>query len=476
VLVCAPLVLVSACKGDRATLEQLVPDGATGITSIDAKGLVRTDLFTTIGEGMGDAGGEAKRVLDRLRDECELDLEKTEAVVFGADALSQNAMGAIRLPNVGKADALRCLDAVAKDEGGRPLLEVSEADGKATVSIEGGEAQGWAMDDDTLVLSSKGWASAVQARMKGESKGAVDNNLAEAVAMADRSKHMWLAGEVPGLVEPFLKETPAAGIRRGAASLHYGEELEIAVAVAFADEAAAKTLEDAITPKLEEFEQLAVTAGLPQKAADSVEIEVDGAVVRGKLALPMAPLFEQTTAPFQKYMRRSKTAEARVQIAKMFDAASAYFMEEHVSRAEVAVLGAGGAITGSAPHRCPNDGSKTGHAGVTPPLSVDCSKGPGGRCVPVTGEPSGPGEYSMSLWSGNQVWSALNFQQEQPHYFHYDFRWSNGDTDYGDCQFTAQAFGDLDGDQVYSTYERAGAADQNGVNAPAGLFIEQEVE
>jgi hypothetical protein len=35
---------------------------------------------------------------------------------------------------------------------------------------------------------------------------------------------------------------------------------------------------------------------------------------------------------------------------------------------------------------------------------------------------------------------------------------------------------ELDGDGVYSTYERAGAADENGVNAAAGLYIDREVE
>lgn len=176
-----------------------------------------------------------------------------------------------------------------------------------------------------------------------------------------------------------------------------------------------------------------------------------------------------------KYMRRSKTSEARVQIAKMFDAASVYFNEEHVSRGAVEILG-GGTLSAVAPHQCPNDGRTEGSAGLTPPASVDCNEGPGGRCVPVVGEPTRPGEYSMELWTGNPVWSALNFQMEQGHYFHYDFRWNNQTSGFGACQFTAQAFGDLDDDGVMSTYERSGAADEMGVNAAAGLYIDREVE
>ena len=38
------------------------------------------------------------------------------------------------------------------------------------------------------------------------------------------------------------------------------------------------------------------------------------------------------------------------------------------------------------------------------------------------------------------------------------------------------AFGDLGGDGVCSTYERAGAADEFGVNAATGLYIDNELE
>lgn len=156
---------------------------------------------------------------------------------------------------------------------------------------------------------------------------------------------------------------------------------------------------------------------------------------------------------FSKYMRRSKTSEARVQIAKMFDAASSYY-EEH--------------------GKCPSDGSPNGAAPTTPPLGLNCNQGPRGRCVPQT---SGAGGYESELWSGNPVWSQLNFQQEQGHYFHYRFVWETSAGPQGSgCEFTVQAFADLDDDGVFSTYERSGAADRNGINAAAGLYIDRSLE
>lgn len=170
-----------------------------------------------------------------------------------------------------------------------------------------------------------------------------------------------------------------------------------------------------------------------------------------------------------KYMRRAKTSEARVQLAKMFDGAAAYFAEEHAAQGAVATLGAGGAgpSSGLATHKCPHvtGALATPTAGITPALTENCNDGPGGHCTP-----------NITLWNGNEVWEGLNFQQEQPHFFHYNFHGVNATTGYGECSFTSAAYGDLDNDTIFSTYERAGAADINGVNGASGLFISNELE
>ncbi len=179
-----------------------------------------------------------------------------------------------------------------------------------------------------------------------------------------------------------------------------------------------------------------------------------------------------------KYLRRAKTSEARVQIAKLFDATVAHFSEEHVGRGAVAFIGDGGTLSDLASHRCPHQpGEATGasEAQITPALALDCNLGPGGRCVPAVGG-GGAGYYDFTQWSDNAVWNSLNFQLEQAHFFHYNFLASNSGTGFGQCQFTAQAFADLDHDGLYSTFERAGAADRNGVNGAAGLYIDQDVE
>ena len=175
------------------------------------------------------------------------------------------------------------------------------------------------------------------------------------------------------------------------------------------------------------------------------------------------------------YVRRTKTGEARVQIAKLFDSSAAYFQSEHVDRGDVDVIGSGGAISG-ATHRCPHPPASPagGTTGLTPPLTLNCNTGPGGRCVPARG-PSGPGYYDIDLW-GTPIWDGLNFQHEQGHFYHYRYTANNTVSGFGSCQFTASAFGNLDNDAVYSTFERTGSADANGVNAQAGLYIDLVIE
>jgi type IV pilus assembly protein PilA len=178
-----------------------------------------------------------------------------------------------------------------------------------------------------------------------------------------------------------------------------------------------------------------------------------------------------------KYMRRAKTSEAKAQIAKMFDASSAYFTEEHVERGATQFLEQGGGVTAMAPHRCPHDSGQPGgtQAGITPADTTLCPQGPGGRCIPGV-DGGGPGAYQMAEWTNDDIWNALNFQQEQGHYFHYNYVATNETSGYGRCQFTAQAFADLDNDTTMSTFERSGSGDRQGVNAAAGLYIDREVE
>jgi hypothetical protein len=89
---------------------------------------------------------------------------------------------------------------------------------------------------------------------------------------------------------------------------------------------------------------------------------------------------------------------------------------------------------------------------------------------------SGDGGYDAKLWSEGNVWPQLGFELMDPHFFHYNFKWKNDPSGSGSCQFTVQAFGDLDGDGTYSTFERSGTAIGGEVIPDGELRITDETE
>lgn len=173
---------------------------------------------------------------------------------------------------------------------------------------------------------------------------------------------------------------------------------------------------------------------------------------------PVATTPSPSTATPQRNPR-----EPRINLAKLFDAVAANFNEDRD-------------VKGQAKHVCANDGRAKGETGFVPPLTVKCSAAPGGLCSPSTTPSDAPGSYDAKLWADHPVWRSLGFAVKEPHAFHYNFLWENETTGFGKCQFTIQAFADLDGDDVWSTYERTGIAAEDGINGSAGLYIDQELE
>lgn len=170
--------------------------------------------------------------------------------------------------------------------------------------------------------------------------------------------------------------------------------------------------------------------------------------------------------------RRTKTEEAVRGLADMFNGVAAHFNEQRP----------GYGVPGLPPlssHRCPHpvDQPLGGEQPPTPALDLRCADGPRGRCTPRQGA-DGPGTYDLGEWTQNPVWQGMNFRHTGGHHFHYSYSFRNSATPdgHGACEFTVRATADLDGDGVWSVYERSGFADRTGVNADAGLRIQNPLE
>jgi len=147
------------------------------------------------------------------------------------------------------------------------------------------------------------------------------------------------------------------------------------------------------------------------------------------------------------YVKKQRATEARDAIERIFDGVATHHGETLL---------------------CPNDGRDHGVAGPTPSLRVDCHDDPSG-CSP---DGTGPASYSKAVWD-ERVWSQIGFSMSEPHYYHYSFRWHN---DEQGCSFAIAAFGDLDGDGSFSTFERQATADELGIDGATAVLVTDELE
>jgi type IV pilus assembly protein PilA len=148
---------------------------------------------------------------------------------------------------------------------------------------------------------------------------------------------------------------------------------------------------------------------------------------------------------FMKYIRRSKTVEATMNLRKLFDSSVSYYETEHANS------------TGSIL-------SRQFPLTVTWSPATNCGTQPGGKCNPTT---------EASVWRVG-TWTALNFSVDDPFYYSYEYTSSGTDSN---STFSAEAQGDLDGDGTFSLFRRTGSVTaENNVSGGAGLYSTNDIE
>jgi prepilin-type N-terminal cleavage/methylation domain-containing protein len=148
---------------------------------------------------------------------------------------------------------------------------------------------------------------------------------------------------------------------------------------------------------------------------------------------------------FMKYIRRSKTVEATMNLRKLYDSSVSYYESE--------LAGPTGTILEKQFPQTEAD---------TPPAN-DCCGQPGQKCAP-----------KPNLWQASQTWQALNFGVDDPHYYWYSYTSAN----FGiNATFDAKAQGNLNCDPIYSLYQRHGSVDPQGnVTGGSGIYMKDPIE
>lgn len=186
---------------------------------------------------------------------------------------------------------------------------------------------------------------------------------------------------------------------------------------------------------------------LPSAAGAAVFGTLEAEQHRQVLHLTLSPpllawIASLTESAFGTYRQRSRTSEATMNLRRIFDSSTTYFATDWVGPD-------GQRLPYGFPASTP----------LTPPLPARCSAD--ARTTPGR------------VWAENSTWTGLNFAISDPHYYHYQYDSRGvGNT----AEFTASAFGDLDGDCTFSTFVRFGRVENMEVVGSAGLYIMNELE
>ena len=281
---------------------------------------------------------------------------------------------------------------------------------------------------------------------------------------------------VSGKMEAALQEGPLAGSKIDQIFVGLGGDNGGLMAGVVADEAARKGLQGLIDGGLGMARSLLAGAESKIDTTDNMEIAMMGIVAKhfGKqvLALPqienkdgamtvnlafgeassgavvtvgvISVLAVVAVPAFIKYTRRAKTVEAIDRLDMIYKSASNYYTTPMVARGTGMKL----------PCQFP------GNAELTPDVrNQNCC---GGK---FDADKDDRCDVNTAQWA-TPVWSALNFQMNDQHYFGYSFK-SSGTL--SAAKFTASAHADLDCDGTLSTFERYGYGDETASHAECSM-------
>ena len=174
----------------------------------------------------------------------------------------------------------------------------------------------------------------------------------------------------------------------------------------------------------------------PKKSNRGTKIAI-GCLIAVPALVCLIGVCSATAIPaFLRYTRRSKSAEASMQLRMLAEGVRAYYDEERV--------GAGGAITT--------------------------------RCVVAPGSVGRPSP-ERTMPTPDPSFTALGWAAADPTYYRYELDTGGSRCGVGPGPLlTIRAFGDLDGDGVLSTFELPMSVDASGEVRQGALFTNDELE
>jgi len=266
-------------------LRELLPDDEiTGALEVDVQHLQRGKLFPEVERLLKAEGAD---VLDAMN-ACGVPLAKVEGVVAGFSEHDDVVMG-IKAKGVGEVAALDCLAKKIETVTGKAPWRRVTRGCSTTLEVPDGEAKGFVVGRDIVVFASKSLEGAMERRVQGKDRSALDGRLGWVRGEVDMGSTAWMASRVPagtgGALSPSM-----AGVARVGMSIDATRGLGLRLGAGFASAADAKTAASELEAQLATAKMMLPMMGLPATAADTIELAAKGNVVRMAMFLSLSDL------------------------------------------------------------------------------------------------------------------------------------------------------------------------------------------
>lgn len=273
------------------SLRELLPDAEiVGAMELDVDHLRRGKLFPEVERLLAAEGAEVLAAMS----ECGVPLSKVEGVVAGFSDHDDMVVG-VRAKGLGEPATLDCLAGkIEKATGKAPWKRVSTAC-ETTLELPDGDAKGFAVGHDMLVVASKSLEAAMSRRVAGKDRSALDGRLAWARKEVDMSNTAWMATNVPTSASAGLPPS-MAGLARVGMSIDATKGLGLRLGAGFSSTTEAKAAATELETQLVQVKAMLPLLGLPTAVGDTIEVKAKGSVLRMGMFLTLSDIEALRTA------------------------------------------------------------------------------------------------------------------------------------------------------------------------------------
>jgi hypothetical protein len=268
-----------------SSLRELLPDAEImGAVEVDVEHLRRGKLFPELEKLLAAEGAE---VLDAMN-ECGVPLAKVEGLV-AAFSDSDDMMMGVRAKGLGEPATLDCLASkIEKSTGKAPWKRVTGTC-ETTLEVDGGDAKGFVVGHDMVVLASKSLEEAMGRRVAGKDRSALDGRLAWARKEVDMGNTAWMAANVPASASAGLPAS-MAGLSRMGMSIDATKGLGLRVGAGFASAAEAKAAAKEVESQLVQVKAMLPLLGLPSSVGETIDVSSKGSVLKLGMFLQLSDI------------------------------------------------------------------------------------------------------------------------------------------------------------------------------------------